>query len=396
MFIQAYTYLEKNIFNTLNKKLLGNILFVNLLPSIVLIFLSIGHDMKYIIWGVIVVMFAISIGTYIFLRYLIIRPVNEINNCIIDIASGEKDLTINAVRCSFDEMGDLADNFNNFLVSFRGTIEDIRNVVLQMSVEVAKISEKINESSDAAQSQSEMSDEIFNASSESKIALNDISENSTEITNSTSDNLESVQVTFGGMKNISNEISIISEHIKSFKETVGSLTQNSHNIRSIVSLINDVSDQTNLLALNAAIEAARAGEHGRGFAVVADEVRKLAEKVKTATDEINSNISTMTTLVSHTDDGAKEIEKYAGNIQNVVDDATGKFEIMMQALEDNNSNLLQISSAIEELSVTNGEIHEKVESIHSLSSNVQDKMATSTESSLSLRNTSEELLDQVS
>ncbi len=341
-------------------------------------------------------MFCISTGTFIFLRYLIVRPVREINKCIINIATGEKDLTINAVRCSYDEMGDLADNFNHFLVTFRGTIEDIRSVVLQMSTEVAKITDKINESSGAAKTQSEMSDEIFTASSESKSALSDISENTTEITNSTSENLEAVQVTFKGMQNISNEISIISNHIRSFKETVASLTQNSHNIRSIVSLINDVSDQTNLLALNAAIEAARAGEHGRGFAVVADEVRKLAEKVKTATDEINSNISTMTTLVTHTDEGAQEIEKYAGNIQGVVDDATGKFKKnMMKALDDNNSNLLQISSALEELSVTNSEIHEKVDAIHELSGNVQDKMADSTESSVSLRNTSEGLLEQV-
>ncbi len=130
--------------------------------------------------------------------------------------------------------------------------------------------------------------------------------------------------------------------------------------------------------------------------MVADEVRKLAEKVKTATDEINSNISTMTTLVTHTDEGgAQEIEKYAGNIQGVVDDATGKFKNMMKALDDNNSNLLQISSALEELSVTNSEIHEKVDAIHELSGNVQDKMADSTESSVSLRNTSEGLLEQV-
>ncbi len=143
MFIQAYTNLEKHVFNTLNKKLFGNLLFVNLLPAITLIYLSFKHENKYFIWGgVVALMFCISTGTFIFLRYLIVRPVREINKCIINIATGEKDLTINAVRCSYDEMGDLADNFNHFLVTFRGTIEDIRSVVLQMSTEVAKITDK--------------------------------------------------------------------------------------------------------------------------------------------------------------------------------------------------------------------------------------------------------------
>ncbi|MCD8569706.1 MAG: methyl-accepting chemotaxis protein [Geovibrio sp.] len=143
------------------------------------------------------------------------------------------------------------------------------------------------------------------------------------------------------MVKITEEINIIKSEIDSFQRTVYDLSRNSENIRQIVSLINDISDQTNLLALNAAIEAARAGEAGRGFAVVADEVRKLAERTQSATNDISSNIGGMTELVKSTDSGAKQIESYAANIQNVVTGATVQFQSMMDDLE----KIIQTSSA---------------------------------------------------
>jgi len=396
MFLKLYKSLEKNVFNSLPKKIFGNLFFLTVIPAAALIYLSLGHSQKIFIWFAVVFMYLIMLFTFFFLRHLVVYPIRQVNNSLEDLISGEKDLSVTTASVSFDEMGQLADNFSVFLENLKVTIEDMRSIVLQMSTEVAKINQQVDKSSDSAESQSLMADEIFDASSESKTALSEISVNTTSITDSTSANFDSVKVTYTGMKEISNEIHRVSEHVASFQEIVGLLTKNSEDIRNIVALINDVSDQTNLLALNAAIEAARAGEHGRGFAVVADEVRKLAEKVKVATEDINSNINTMSGLVVNTDQGAREIEIYTGKIQTVVTDATGKFENMMSALEENSSDLLQISSALEELTVTNEEIYSKVDTIHELSSDVKVKMGSSKDSADSLRATSEELLDQVS
>jgi len=395
MFLSFYKMLEKRFFNTITKKLIGNILFLTAVPTISLIYLCRQTENKTLLIVTLALLFACGLFTFFFLRHLILKPVNDINKGLVDLISGEKNLTANAYCSSIDEIRDLAENFNKFLANLRVIIEDIRSVGLLMSTEVAKISKQVKESANASVSQSDMADEIFNSSSESTTALSDISMNTNEITNSTTENLEAVQVTFNGMKNVSSEIDMVAEHIESFQDTVSSLSRNSGEIKDIVSLINDVSDQTNLLALNAAIEAARAGEHGRGFAVVADEVRKLAEKVKVATDDINSKINNMVGLVNKTDSGAKEIRQYTGNIQNVVNDATVKFEKMMAALDQNNSNLLQISSALEELTVTNSNVHDKVNTISGLSTDVQEKMRASSEFSVSLRDTSEDLLDQI-
>jgi len=158
-----------------------------------------------------------------------------------------------------------------------------------------------------------------------------------------------------------------------------------------VGLIEDVSEQTNLLALNAAIESARAGEHGRGFAVVADEVRKLAERVQKATREISGEIGQVTGLVEETARESSEIQGSAQEAHQVVGEAARQFEGMVRDFEAANGQLQRIASAIEQVSVTNRDVHDRVRTLQDLSTQVKEQMEESRQYSYSLSTATEEM-----
>jgi len=163
------------------------------------------------------------------------------------------------------------------------------------------------------------------------------------------------------------EIAQTVDESAAFVKTLG---ERSHQIGEIITVINDIADQTNLLALNAAIEAARAGEQGRGFAVVADEVRKLAERTANATSEIGSMISAIQEGVSQAVGSMESATRKVETGVELSNSAGQSLRLIVQSVEQLQLMVQQIASATEEMSATSEQITRDIEQIASVSQGV--------------------------
>lgn len=408
MFVKIYEYLEKHFFDTISKKIIGNVCFLILINifTVSILYLrersfaanpNIANVNSFLNGSLIIiaVMLVVSlcVGTCIifFMRHLFIRPIKAMIGVFESTDTNFSDISGSLPKLSYDEFRDMSESYDSFMDHLRRNICSSRNIGIEVAIGGERVSKAVDFSTESINKQNEMAELIYSASKQSTTAINEIAESSQDIASSTTANLESARSISSSLEDASVEIAQVGVMLGTFGNTVEALSNNSSNIQEIISLIKDISEQTNLLALNAAIEAARAGEHGRGFAVVADEVRKLAERVKDATDDIEINVRDMISLVKNTEKETELIVNYTENTKSVVTDSASKFVCMVNDFERNNSQLMTIASAIEELSVTNSEVHENIVSIRELSNYVTQLMLDTRKSTKSLSDEAEEL-----
>ncbi|MGA1861258.1 methyl-accepting chemotaxis protein [Deferribacter thermophilus] len=385
-----YVFLEKKIFNSITKKFIGNIFFLfSFQVLIYIVFLNLkskilgyvsnnNFDKIYEILlntnsyyiAILFISFISSCFILYFLRLLILKPLKIVIEIFNEIGKGEADLSKNLPVTTYDEFRTLSDSYNNFIKKLREIIDTVRSHGILIAISSAKVKAKINRATHNSRKQGELADQVFNASNEANVAISEITENTQYVTSSTQNNINTARTSLEKMNEVAEKIQKVNSQFMQFLNVVEILSKSSEQIKGVLNLIQDIADQTNLLALNAAIEAARAGEHGRGFAVVADEVRKLAEKVKSATDEINENIKNMITNVKTTKDESSQIVDDVKDTTEIIGQTANQFHQMIQDFETNGEQLLKIASAIEELSITNNEIHQRVQEIHNLSQEV--------------------------
>lgn len=237
-------------------------------------------------------------------------PIDRVNGALADIGRG--DLTRRVAQDSKDEMGMLASNMNQFVERLHGTIAQVAQAARMLALDSTALSGVSQAVKSGSQEQVGQAASAASAVEEMSATVGELAKNAQDVSRMAEESFNSAQT--GG--------SVVSEAIKqmgdlqdSVRDTAGKISllgQRSQEISEIVKVITGIADQTNLLALNAAIEAARAGEQGRGFAVVADEVRKLAERTTKATSEISSMIGVVqrdtTNAVAAMEDGRIRVE----------------------------------------------------------------------------------------
>ena len=305
-----------------------------------------------------------------FVGHGIARPLKEMAAMLDDIAKGDGDLTVRLQVDRADELGQIAGGFNTFLNKLQNMIRDVVGSVQKVSDSSEHTADIAIRTNQGVQRQMAEIDQVATAVHEMTATAQDVARNATQAAEAASHADRSANDGKRIVEGTARAISALAGEIGRAVGVVQNLAKDSENINAILVAIRGIAEQTNLLALNAAIEAARAGEQGRGFAVVADEVRNLAQKTQQATEEIQS-------MIQQLQHGTREVVSVMEQSQARTDDSVQQAQIAASALEEitqavsviNDMNT-QIASAAEEQSAVAEDINRNVTNIGQVAAEV--------------------------
>ncbi len=335
----------------------------------------------------------IIIISLIIIKIIIINKLQTLQTATYDLAKGEGDLTKRIKVEKGDEISVVAQNINEFIEKVRVTVSEATmtsNTNTQIATTLSRASVDMKAK---AEDESRIVHEVAKDGQE----LQNILSVSIEQAKQTKENIDSTGNTLKTVNeqivNLANEIEERSNDELELSQKLVDLSAETSAVKNVLEVIADIADQTNLLALNAAIEAARAGEHGRGFAVVADEVRKLAERTQKSLSEINTTISVITQSVNdaseHMSTNAKAIEALSQNASEVEQDINSS----VHAIEESITQVDETVTGYIDNSKTIATMIEKVSSIEKISQENQSTVEEISDASANLKQMTDSLND---
>lgn len=277
----------------------------------------------------------------------------------------------------------------DYLERVRELVISTRSISFQTATVTALMEDRLNITDQMATSQLSLSDELKAAGNSVSMESSSVSEHAQQIAKVSDTNLETAEKSLVDITRFREKIEKVSNQMDMFSDHVDQLYDRAQSVGKIGQLITDISQQTNLLALNAAIEAARAGEAGRGFSVVADEVRGLAERVSSATHEIAGHTGEMITLVDKTREQNQSIKEDTGETVQSLASTADNFDKFVNDFRELKNSVDHIAQAISQVSETNQSMREKIDNISSMSSDVKSAMQSAKNYASELRNKTE-------
>lgn len=382
MFWNLYTTIEKTFFYTLSRKIVGNILFLFLfqLASFYLLYSYAGADAAgrehLDKWGVALFIGSLScvLFTIFYLHYLIVRPVKALLGALNNNNHTRGNLSGHLPAFTRDEFRELSEAYNLFVDNLASLMLQIHTQAQEGSNANAQVATLVQSTFSNTDRQKQRSHAVAEASEHISSGMRDIVSASDTVAKSNQQNMESASLASDQLVASQHQITQITRLLSQFSSTVDGLQKNAGNVRNILKMVEGFADQTNLLALNAAIEAARAGEAGRGFAVVADEVRTLSAKVADATQQINTFLTDMESLVDTTQKQTADVIDESEAMRTTLTTTSDTFGQMVEDFRHNTDQLLSIFHSVESLESQYQQTESSVADIRALSDQVQQQM----------------------